>query len=90
MALVLSASITLLSTWDTFYNHRGLWVRYTGTVTELKAIRSKLEYLLSDGERNVDSAELDALYDRLQVTLTETNMWWQQERKAVTAERDGQ
>src|ERR1700694_739198 len=47
LALLLSALVTLFSTWDTFFNHKALWVRYTLTLSQLKGIRAELEYLSS-------------------------------------------
>lgn len=80
-ALVLSAMVTLLSTWDTFFNHRGLWTRYTATFTDLKAIETQLEYLLLGGEGSLTDSQVDELYSRFQNVLSATNEWWQHERQ---------
>jgi hypothetical protein len=81
LALVCSAGVTLLNTWDTFFNHRGLWTRYTATYTELRAIKSDLEYLRQGGDTSFAESKVDQLYDRFQGALNETNAWWQHERQ---------
>jgi len=91
LALIFSALVTLLSTWDTFFNHRGLWTRYTATYTELMTIKSDLEYL-RQGEGSLTEARLDGLYDRYQRVLRETDEWWlherQEERQLVPSRED--
>lgn len=80
IALILSAAVTLLTGFDTFFNHRALWVRYTQTVTQLFAVQAKLDYLLADVERDVPEAEVDRLFEEVQRALSETNRWWQDQR----------
>ena len=79
-ALVLSAWVTLLSTWDSFFNHRGLWARYTTTCAALRAVESDLEYLLLRDDGMYTEEQIDKLYERYQAIIQETNQWWQRER----------
>ena len=81
LALVFSAVLTLLSTWDTFFNHRSLWTRYTATYTELRTIEADLDYLRLAGEGALSESQVDALYMRYQNVLRNTNEWWQHERQ---------
>jgi hypothetical protein len=81
LALVLSAMVTLLSTWDTFFNHRGLWTRYTATYTELRTIEADLEYMHLGGEGVLSESQVDELFTRYQRVLRNTNEWWQHERQ---------
>ena len=81
VALVFSALVTLLSTWDTFFNHRALWTRYTATYTALLGIESDLEYLRQGGDGALTESQVDALYRRAQAILRDTNEWWQHERQ---------
>ncbi len=80
-ALVCSALITLLSTFDAFFNHRALWVRYTQTYTELLAIQSDLNYALAGGPGTLQTDEIDALYRRFSLAMRRTNEWWQDTRR---------
>ena len=79
-ALLLSAWVTLLSTWDSFFNHRGLWARYTTTCAALRAVESDLEYLLLMDDGMYTDEQIDELYDRFQAIIQETNQWWERER----------
>jgi len=79
-ALVLSAWVTLLSTWDSFFNHRGLWARYTTTCAALRAVESDLEYLLLRDDGMYTEEQIDELYEHYQAIIQETNQWWQRER----------
>ncbi len=79
-ALLLSAWVTLLSTWDSFFNHRGLWGRYTTTCAALRAVESDLEYLLLKGSGMYTEGQIDELHERYQAIIQETNQWWQRER----------
>lgn len=76
LALILSAFVTLFSTFDAFFNHRALWVRYTRTTSQLKSIKAELEYLSSDGVQNLNDEDIDRLFKKYQLTLEETNAFW--------------
>jgi uncharacterized membrane protein SirB2 len=79
-ALILSSIVTMLMGFETFFNHRALWVRYTQTVSQLLSIRAKIQYLEANGSFGTQDVELDKLFDELQLTLTQTNNWWQSQR----------
>ena len=81
VALLLSAWVTLLSTWDSFFNHRGLWARYTATCTALRAIKSDLDYLLLNGDGAYTEQQIDELHDRYRSVIRDTNEWWNHERE---------
>jgi len=80
-ALVFSVLVTAISALEAFYNHRALWIRYTATFTELKALRSKLECLTAGGLAGLDEAKIDPLFGEFQQVLRETNDHWFQLRK---------
>lgn len=42
IALVLGASVTLLTAWDSFFNYRAFWFRYMFTYTQLLSLRSEI------------------------------------------------
>jgi hypothetical protein len=76
LALLLSALVTLFSTWDTFFNHKALWVRYTLTLSQLKGIRAELEYLSSNGSQDLKEEDVDLLFRKYQSVIQETNSAW--------------
>ncbi|MGF7183691.1 hypothetical protein HDF11_005224 [Tunturiibacter psychrotolerans] len=72
--------MTLLTTAETFFNHRALWVRYTQTVTQLYSISDKLDYLSAGQNADTEDKDLDKLFDELQRTFAQTNDFWKSER----------
>ncbi|GBE95709.1 DUF4231 domain-containing protein [Nostoc cycadae] len=81
VAFTLSAVTTLLTAWDTFFNYRGLWVKYTTTLNELYELKDNLEYLSTGEITNISKEDLDKLYQRYQSILNETNATWTELRK---------
>lgn len=84
-ALIFSAASTIFSSWDLFFNYRGMWIRYTVTVVQLLNLKSDLEYLLHGKKDGITEEELDALYRRYQNILLETNAEWISLRKESTS-----
>jgi hypothetical protein len=87
-ALLFSAIATLLGTWDAFFTHRALWVRYTSTVTNLLALKSELEFRMA-GEKAITEEDVDHLYSRAEAALSETNVWWLQQRSEESRKTAG-
>jgi hypothetical protein len=81
VALCASSLVTLLNTWETFFNHKGMYIHYNHTVTELLHLRTDLDYLLCQGIDNVQESDLDAMYGRYQAILESTNSTWSDLRK---------
>jgi hypothetical protein len=77
IALILSATVTLLTGFDTFFNHRALWVRYTQTVSQLLGVQARLDYHTAAETQEVPETEVDRLFEEVQRILAETNRWWQ-------------
>jgi len=77
VALILSASVTVIAAWESFFNHRELWVRYTATLGLLRGLQSDLEYACAG---NIQAEGLDVFHDRLNAILRETNASWLQLR----------
>ena len=76
VALCFSALVTLLSTWDSFFNYNGLWIRFNITVTRLYELKSELDYLLCNGIENLKEEQLDELYSKYKLIHQETNNNW--------------
>jgi hypothetical protein len=77
-ALISSAAVTLAATWETFFDHRWLWVRFTAAFERLTEISDDLEYALAKG--NFSDNQVDLYYDRLKATLQETRSAWFEKR----------
>jgi uncharacterized protein DUF4231 len=80
VALILSATVTLLTGFDTFFNHRALWVRYTQTVTQFFGLQARLDYLTAVEGQEVPDGEVDRLFEEMQRILADTNRWWMDQR----------
>lgn len=76
IALCLSASLTIFSTWDTFFNHRELWVKYTGTSNELKELKSDIAFMKVGGVEKIKENKVDELYLTYKEILKNTNTHW--------------
>ena len=79
LALLTSASVTLFSVWEGFFDHRWLWIRYTATLGQLYAIAAEVEYLTAGGS-DVAADRLDSLFARMQTVLQDTNTAWSEKR----------
>jgi hypothetical protein len=81
IALFLSACVTIIGAWDAFFNHRELWVRYTGSFRRLTELQTDMEYLLAGDAHADKGAELEKLYARFQAIVQETHISWLQLRQ---------
>ena len=88
-ALVLSALVTLVSTWDAFFNHRAIWIRLQITVSQLYQLQYRLEYLVAEGTQDIKPTDIDNLYDRYQSIWEEANLSWLEQRKDIGSGKAG-
>jgi Protein of unknown function (DUF4231) len=79
IALVLSAVIPIFTAWEAFFDYRWLWIRYTGALNSLYAIRDELEYAHAAGA--LAKEQLDPLFSRLQRTLEDVDSAWVEKRR---------
>lgn len=80
ITIILGALITILNTWDAFFNHKMLWVRFTETTVELRVLQDKLNYLISSSKQEVSEKELDAIFEEMNVIVEETANDWKSHR----------
>jgi hypothetical protein len=72
VALVFGATITIFNTWDAFFNHRALWVRFTVATQSLHCIKEELEYLRSD-KNQLTPEQIDSLHSDFKEVLITVN-----------------
>lgn len=82
-ALLFSALIPVLVAWDTFFDHRWLWVRFTAALTSLFKIRDDLNY--SEANKELTQKVLDGLYEQLRETVDRTSSSWLEKREKPTS-----
>ncbi len=85
IALVLGAGITVVNTWDAFFNHKVLWVRFTATTVELRCLLDQLEYSAAGSDDEPSKEELDSYQERLTEILNSTNSEWEEFRRRELA-----
>jgi len=74
IALILSASLTIIATWDGFYNHKRLWLLQADIVNRLQDIKSDIRHLEANGKPNQQS--INDLYSRYKSSFREFNEQW--------------
>jgi hypothetical protein len=78
LALLLSALVPILTTWDNFHDHHWLWVRFTAAHTALYGVLYDLDYAAAGGDLTKD--RLDDIYGKFKSTMEETNSAWLDKR----------
>lgn len=63
-ALILSALVTGITTLDSVFDYRALWVGYNIAISRLKSVLSRLDYLQAIGAANLDQGQVEELYDK--------------------------
>jgi hypothetical protein len=64
IALLLSATVTLLTGFDTFFNHRALWVRYTQTATQLLGLQGFSMRCSGSSQKLIDGGRISGPRNR--------------------------
>ncbi|MEP7120700.1 MAG: SLATT domain-containing protein [Byssovorax sp.] len=79
VVLVLGALTVIANAWDSFYDHRGLWVKRTITVAHLKKVKRDLDFEVAlRGSSDLAPGQLRALKGRLdQILEDDLNNWTQ-------------
>lgn len=77
-ALILSASLTVLTAWDGLYNHKRLWLMQASIVNSLRQIETDIKHVEASGE--LDSEVLAELYTRYRHAFEEYNTQWSEMR----------
>ncbi len=82
--MLLSAFVTVFATWEAFFDHKGLWVKYTRARAQLQSVKAELEYMLAGGDLLLPDDKIDPLFRQYQQILEETNSSWLQMRSEDT------
>jgi len=79
VALVLTALVPIVASWESFFDDRWMWVRYTAALNSLYGISDELEFALTEPVLP-DADAVRKLYDRLQSTLQDADKDWSSKR----------
>lgn len=70
IALIISALMTVISAWNTFFDYNELWVQYTATVDELELLKREIQYYRK-GKLNLDIEDVDAFKNNYRAIVQE-------------------
>ncbi len=78
LALFFSASLTIITAWDGFYNHKRLWLLQADIITRLYDISSDIKHLEASGKPTYES--VNELHTRYKAAFREFNEQWKELR----------
>lgn len=83
LALVFSAVVPVFVAWDTFFDHRWLWVRFTAAHNLLFKTRDDLDY--AEANKGLTHEVLDGLYKQFRYAVDQTSDSWIEKKESPTA-----
>jgi hypothetical protein len=86
VALGLSALSAVMSTWDAFFNHRTLWIRYTIAANRMRSLLEKIRYETAKNQGVLPTAMADEMFGKYQEIVDEANHAWEDMRKQEPGE----
>ncbi len=75
IALIISSFITVISTYNTFFDHKSLWVNYTNTRNRLYDLKFEINYYLK-GKEDIDPEQIEKYKERYREILHMLNEKW--------------
>jgi hypothetical protein len=75
VALGLGAVVTILAAYDSFFDHRKLWVMRTITVRRLEDLQRELQFRCATSEENLNDLS-NSLFSRLNQILEDDHEEW--------------
>lgn len=87
IALTVSSLVTVLAAIESFFDFRGLWVRYTEARVRLVWLQRRLRFLAS-GDETIDDKILEGLFESYEKILAECHDAWLQMRRQ-TSRKEG-
>lgn len=76
IALVLGALTTVLSTYEAFYNHRGLWIGRSITLSRIEDLERRVNYTAQDDTAEQDGRHVDHFMAELNRVIWEGREAW--------------
>lgn len=74
LILILSGLSTILAAWDSFFNHKQLWINYGETRNKLKELLLEME-LFSEADK-LDADKVKIVFDKYENILEISNDKW--------------
>jgi hypothetical protein len=86
VALGLSALSAVMGTWDAFFNHRTLWIRYTIAANRMRSLLEDIRYETAKNQGVLPTAMADEMFGKYQEIVGEANHAWEDMRKQEPGE----
>jgi ABC-type multidrug transport system fused ATPase/permease subunit len=80
VALILSALSAVMATWDAFFNHRTLWIRYTIAANRLRSLLQEIKYHCAKHQGTLADDISSDLFKRFQEIVAAANIAWEDMR----------
>lgn len=75
LALILSALITIVSAYDSFFDHKSLWVNFTNANSNLKNLKFEIDYYL-EGNKDIKNEDIDRFKARYNEIMNDVGKKW--------------
>jgi len=79
IVLIITTSITVLNSYNTFYNYKELWVANNDALNHLYALNFSMDFFLKGGTQLTEQ-NLKSFKDEYQAILDELNQVWHKSR----------
>jgi hypothetical protein len=86
IALGLSALSAVMGTWDAFFNHRTLWIRYTIAANRMRSLLEEIKYQTAKSQGELPVQLSDEMFEKYQQIVAEANHAWEDMRKQEPGE----
>ena len=87
IALGLSALSAVMGTWDAFFNHRTLWIRYTIAANRMRSLLEEIKYQVAKSQSGLSVQTSDEMFEKYQQIVAEANHAWEDMRKQEPGEQ---
>jgi hypothetical protein len=78
IALITSASLTIVQTWDGLFNHKKLWIIQAEALNEFYELRGDLSHLEASGK--IDQEAINSCYEKYKQIYRRWNSSWSELR----------
>lgn len=75
IALIISAIITIVSAYDSFFDHKSLWVNFTTAKSKMRSLKFDLDYYL-EGNDNIAKEDIERFKARYIDILNDVGKKW--------------
>lgn len=75
IALIISALITIVGAYDSFFDHKGLWINFTAARSKMRRLKFELEFYL-EGNNNIEKEDIEMFKEKYNEILNDVGKKW--------------